>query len=272
MPFPDVERVIYKNNPLIEVVCQLRFPRILSINETAPATFQDHIRQEYPVFNTMIEQQQQLALEAESFSIPRVIQTEANKNYRFSSEDGAWHVNLTSTFLSLSTSQYTRWEEFFGKLSKPIHALLEIYKPAFYERIGLRYVDAFTKSKLGLGDVDWSELINPFALGFLSNNEIKDEIRSYSSVAELDIGDKAIAQIRTVLGFVGTTDPLNYFNHSANQTHSELSLIIDSDMFYLKKSLDESDSSLEYLHSVSSKLIRAIITEKLHNSMGPTSI
>ena len=43
MPFKDTERVIYNKNPLIEVVCQLRFPRILTISETQPTSFQEKV-------------------------------------------------------------------------------------------------------------------------------------------------------------------------------------------------------------------------------------
>ena len=37
MKFPDVERVIYQKNPLVEVVCQCVFSRIFAIDERVPA-------------------------------------------------------------------------------------------------------------------------------------------------------------------------------------------------------------------------------------------
>jgi len=43
MKFPEVERVIYQKNPLVEVVCQCMFPRILAIDEGIPATFQQKL-------------------------------------------------------------------------------------------------------------------------------------------------------------------------------------------------------------------------------------
>jgi len=43
-------------------------------------------------------------------------------------------------------------------------------------------------------------------------------------------------------------------------------------MFFMRKSIDELDESLNYLHNVSTKLIRAIITEKLHNAMKPSGM
>ena len=50
MPFPDSERVIYQRNPLLEVICQLRFPSILRIDSEAPAVFQERVRKEYPMY------------------------------------------------------------------------------------------------------------------------------------------------------------------------------------------------------------------------------
>jgi uncharacterized protein (TIGR04255 family) len=269
MPFREVERVIYNNNPLIEVVCQMRFPRILSISESLPAAFQDCIREDYPLFDIAVEHQQRFtvdSIDTDTPPIPRVIQSEKVKNYRFSSSDGLWHINLTSTFIALTTSKYTRWEDFLQRIGKPLAALLDIYKPAFYERIGLRYVDAFRRSKLNLDGVDWSELIQPCALGLLSDISVKDEVRSQNYLVELDIGNGAIAQIKTALGFVGSEE------NSLSPSTPELSFVVDSDMFFLRKEIHELNDSLKYLHDTSTKLIRAIITDRLHEAMEPEKI
>lgn len=74
------------------------------------------------------------------------------------------------------------WEDFKERLITPLQKLLEIYKPAFFERVGLRYVDAFQRSKLGLQSSSWAELIQPFALGFLSNDKVMSEVKGYAKV------------------------------------------------------------------------------------------
>src|SRR5689334_11739505 len=50
MPFPDSPRVIFRNNPRVQVIAQLRFPTILSIGSVDPARFQELIRDEYPLY------------------------------------------------------------------------------------------------------------------------------------------------------------------------------------------------------------------------------
>ncbi|MDR0518311.1 MAG: TIGR04255 family protein [Fibromonadaceae bacterium] len=255
MLFSDFERVIYKKCPLREVVCQLRFPRILVINEKEPMEFQEKIRNKFPSLQIAVEQLHM-----------GILQAGDNKNYRFSSNDEKWHVNLTSTFLALSTTDYKRWESFLDYLKEPLSALLEIYKPAFYERIGLRYIDAFKLSELGLVGMDWTELIHPFALGFMSNPKINKEVKNQNTFVELDIGDGAIAQINIAKGF------MENIVREYPVLDDEESFIVDSDMFVMRKQINELDNSLKYLHDYAAKFIRAIITDKLHNAMEPSKI
>ncbi|MBL8785507.1 MAG: TIGR04255 family protein, partial [Deltaproteobacteria bacterium] len=47
---PESPRVIYASNPLADVICQVRFPRILRIDNELPADFQDAIRGQFPHF------------------------------------------------------------------------------------------------------------------------------------------------------------------------------------------------------------------------------
>jgi uncharacterized protein (TIGR04255 family) len=266
MPFADAKRVIYNKNPLIQVVCELRFPRILSINETPPVEFQERIRKSYPIYNVTTNWQQELSIEPinihDAPPLPRVTQAENIKNYWFFSADNNWYVHLTVSSLALSTSKYIRWENFLEKLNELLEALVEIYKPAFYERIGLRYVDAFSRSTLNIDQkTPWGELINPFVLGFLSNNDIYDDIKGYSATYEIDLGNNAMARIITSIGFVGS---------AMYQQNSELSFIVDSDLFFhSKKDLDEIDISLNSLHKHANRIIRSIITERLHQAMEP---
>ncbi len=55
MPFPEVQRVIYRKNPLEQVICQFRFPAILRIDTETPADFQERIRNDFPQFAEQTE-------------------------------------------------------------------------------------------------------------------------------------------------------------------------------------------------------------------------
>ena len=144
--FSKEEHCVYQNNPLGEVICQLRFPEILRIGTEVPAAFQDAIRDEYPRFSSRMES-----------PAPRIAGTPGNLtlqnqpqsvNYQFLSEDSIWRVNLTSRFISLACNRYTNWEDFARKLDKPLAAFIQLYKPAYFERVGLRYINFISRKNL----------------------------------------------------------------------------------------------------------------------------
>ncbi len=64
-------------------------------------------------------------------------------NYQFLTAAGDWKVNLTNTFLALATPVYTTWEDFARKLDEVLAQFVAIYHPAYFERIGLRYINGF---------------------------------------------------------------------------------------------------------------------------------
>ena len=48
----EYQRVIYKKNPLVEVVCGISFPQLLEIGIEEPVEFQKAIRSKYPILKT----------------------------------------------------------------------------------------------------------------------------------------------------------------------------------------------------------------------------
>ena len=121
--FSHEQRCIYRNNQLAEVVCQLRFPEILTIQANLPVDFQEMIRDEFPVYTLRRE------IPAPKISgMPGNMSIEKQQpinNYQFASTDGIWRVNLTSKFISLACTAYTSWEEFAAKLDKPLVAFIK---------------------------------------------------------------------------------------------------------------------------------------------------
>ena len=56
MLFAEYDRCQYARSPLVEVICQLRFPSILSIGAKGPAEFQEAVRREFPRYAARQEQ------------------------------------------------------------------------------------------------------------------------------------------------------------------------------------------------------------------------
>ncbi|MCJ7654744.1 MAG: TIGR04255 family protein [Dehalococcoidia bacterium] len=259
MMFPEAPRVIYKKNPLDRVICQLRFPPILRIDTEVPAQFQERIRKDFPDF-----------CEKEELILPQKIRQEfpaellgkimpsGTKNYEFSSEDAIWMVNLTRTFVALGTTKYRRWEEFKERLDKPLNALIEIYEPAHFSRIGLRYIDIIKRSELGLDGVDWQELLQPYILGLLSLTTINKQVQTLKAKYEISLDNEGgIARI--VTGLV--------------EQDKEVCFLIDTD-FYDTRKTDTSKvvNKLENFHVLASRLIQWLITQRLQRAMEPETL
>ena len=110
------------------MICQLRFPTILSISAKEPAEFQEAIRAEFPRYARNLEK-----LPPKVIGQPGAMKLEEQPtvvNYQFLTAAGDWKVNLTNTFLALATPVYTTWEDFARKLDEVLAQFVAIYHPA----------------------------------------------------------------------------------------------------------------------------------------------
>ena len=94
MLFSGHPRTHYEKAPAHEVICQLRFPTILTINNVEPADFQEAIREEFPQY---ARRQDVSAPKVTGLGgpNPKVEQQPPVTNYNFLSADGQWKLNLT---------------------------------------------------------------------------------------------------------------------------------------------------------------------------------
>jgi uncharacterized protein (TIGR04255 family) len=265
MPFPEVKRVIYKKNPLDKVICQLRFPPILKIDSDIPAEFQDRLRRDFPNFSEQteikIEVPEGIKMEVPLELVKKAIQSSGIKNYQFSSEDGQWQVNLTRTFIALSANKYERWEQFKDKLTNPLRALIDIYAPTYFSRIGLRYVDVIRRSILGLNDLNWRELLQPYVLGILSAPIIGENVQGFDNKYNILLSDGE-SKVKIIMKYVEPSDGIG-----------EKCYVIDSDFYNTNKTnFDEANGKLDYFNNRATRLIQWCITRRLHLAMEPEEI
>lgn len=259
MPFPAVDRVIYKQNPLDRVICQLRFPTILRIDSDAPIYFQEAMREHYPFYEEKVTVPAQAisgitGVSAENFT--KLLQPK--KAYEFSSENKKWVVSLTKDFLALTSRDYVRWEEFKLHLEKAVSALIEFYSPNFYSRVGLRYQNVICRSALGLDEEKWNTLLKPHISAELSLPDIQETVleAGHNIVFELE---NPTCRVRIQHGLVQRTP------------NEENCYLIDNDFFTEERTEIDDDvwQLLEYFNSRSSRLFRWCIDDKLHEAMGP---
>lgn len=260
--FAPNDRYLYAAPPLIETICQLRFPAILSIGAQEPVAFQEAIREDYPRY---MPRQDQPAPKISGLNTPNpVVETQKPvTNYNFISQDNRWKVNLTSGFIALSTVGYTRWEDFAGRLDKILAQFIPLYKPAFFERLGLRYVNAFSRNRLRLTESGWDELIQPAYLGLMAEPDVAEKsITKCALDVEMALGEEYKLKLHAGPGLLGD-----------GKQDPEVKFILDNDLSAAGSiPADHVPGHLLAMHDYANRVFRGAITSQLHMAMGPTPI
>ncbi|MDY3984810.1 TIGR04255 family protein [Dysosmobacter sp.] len=261
MLFSDRSRSRYPNAPVHEVICQLRFPTILTINSVEPADFQEAIRAEFPQYARRqdVTPPKVTGLGGPS---PKVEQQPPITNYHFLSADGKWKLNLTENFIALSTLRYPGWPEFARMLDKPLASFIRIYQPAYFQRVGLRYVNLISRQKLGLEGTPWAELIAPAYTGPLREPDVaEDSVLNCGCDLVLKLDSSCQAKIHAGPGRIKNNAP------GAVQD-PELKFIFDMDLSMNGQTpCTLAAAALETLHGHSTRLFEGAVTDRLRDAM-----
>ncbi|MBQ6840173.1 MAG: TIGR04255 family protein [Oscillospiraceae bacterium] len=256
--FSNEERCLLKNNQLAEVICQLRFPEILKIGAEHPVRFQEQIRDEYPQFSKRME-------------APTPSPSPANDqkiNYQFTSADGLWRVNLTGNFISLACNRYTCWEDFAKRLDKPLAAFIQIYQPAYFQRIGLRYLNFISRKNLALEGIPFRDLFQNMYLGPMADEEVPENTALRCGVdAELAIRGGCKVKIHAGPGMIMRKTP------NGTQQDKEVRFIFDQDLYMGGNiPVNYSAGALQTLHAQAYSIFRGAITDTLFDALDPVPI
>ena len=255
--FEPKDRVHYEKNQIVNVVCQLRFPTILAISAREPAEFQEAVRGDYPVYQRRMERPAAAPGAAQS--------TGETPNYAFRTASGDCAINLTNQFLAVSAPRYTDWEAFAHRLDRAAAEFSRIYRPAFFERVGLRYINAIDRAALGLEDCLWRELIQPGYLGLLSDEDAQESAFSKCELsASLGLPGGAKANVKSG---PGTLRKVNNRTKEATETRV---FMLDLDVYMDGKTpLGQTAPALNIVHGNAGSLFRGAITDTLADAMQP---
>ena len=248
----DIERFKYEKQPLVEVIYQLRYPTILSINASDPVQFQDAIKKEYPFYRKIVQENEVVVNDVKRSVIKEI-------NHEFISVNKTIKVNLTSSFIAISSLSYDQWENFRELIKFVRNVFEQIYHPTFYTRVGLRYKDVIDRTKFGLQEKGWVDLIKPNVLGIINEtNQFSMKQWSVNSEFTYPGSDVATKQMLHLATKVGDSLPV---------------MVFDCDYFKIGSiSTNEVPSLSDQLHDRSSTFLRSSITEELHQAMSPKAI
>jgi uncharacterized protein (TIGR04255 family) len=257
--FSDRERYLYRKPQLVEVICQLRFPTILSISAREPVDFQEAIRREFPQYKQLQEQAQPRVTGAPGNL--RVEEGARVTNYQFLSADNRWKVNLTNSFIALATPAYTKWEDFAAKLDLILSEFIQIYQPAYFERVGLRFINVISRKALGLTGVPFRELIQPGYLGLLGEEDVREEsfVRSGQDI-EMTIPGGCRLKMHAGPGLL----------QRGKVKDDEVKFILDNDVFMNGKlPVNQCAPALQTVHIQADRIFAGAITDRLHEALEP---
>jgi uncharacterized protein (TIGR04255 family) len=258
MVLPESNRVVFSRNPLAEVTVQLRFPPILRIESEAPAHFQEAIRTAYPLYRKVRSSQLPPDLPAPVRNLIQGMGAAAGPiQHLFETQDRTLVVSLSCEALSFKTTGYSRWEAFLEQLDALRSTLEQVYRPASYSRVGLRYVNIVRRSILGLQNVSWSNLLNPSIGGALTASEIADNIDSASSELHCKLdGENSFVTLRTGIALAEPEKEKCFFINCDFHTHK-------------RTEIANVTATLNHFNRTAGNLFRWAIREQLHDALQP---
>lgn len=156
---PGPTEVHLPHSPLVNVLCQIRFPAIASLEKKDfIAPFQEAIRHQYP----KLVQDQGIEL---SFT-PQGGGFTHKVIWRMFDRSQSRRVSVGDNFVSLETTSYPGRTQFLEALGYIVEKMQQTIQPGLVERIGLRYINQITctnRSRL-------SELLEPEVVGIAHDN------------------------------------------------------------------------------------------------------
>ena len=148
-------------------------------------------------------------------------------------------------------------------LDKPLAAFIQLYKPAYFQRVGLRYLNIVSRTTLDLEDVSWRELFTPAYLGPMAEADLaEDRVVNCACDTQFKLDSSCTAKIHAGIGRLKTNIP------NAPQD-PEVKFIFDMDLSMGgNPACGLAAAALETLHGPSSRVFEGAITDRLRDAMG----
>ncbi len=158
LELPGVPHRVFERSPLALSVCQVKFPRELSIaNDSFVAPFHHAIKARYPLADKLPELGLAVSLGASS---PQVQQESGSFRWQFADSERRWTVTLLQEAVSIETRAYASFADFLLRLDEVVKALIDHVAPTAVTRLGLRYIN-----EIRLKEMAWEEAITAAILG-----------------------------------------------------------------------------------------------------------
>lgn len=166
---PEYERLIFKNSPLDEVVCQLRFNDILQIGHELSPAFHDEVRQDYPRFG------REHGVKIGATGNKPLVSAQQGA-WQLKSEDGDWLLSVASNFIALKTDRYVDFADYWQRFKPVVKAFIQEYDIPYFVRVGLRYVNSVVLPRDNNSSIDWSHYFNDHLAGHYGDEMLRSSL------------------------------------------------------------------------------------------------
>ena len=241
-----LKHIKYKNPPAIEVLFEIFFSETQS-NLTLFGDFYQKVKNDYP------RQEQLRNVGFEMNFTQGVVQTKQinqGNMMRFSKDDNSQLVQISQNLLTVNKLKpYLGYDSFKENVKNVMHSYLELAKPKYFERIGMRYID---RIQIPESDFELDKYFN-FSLNFA--NEEFSTINGISFKVQLTPKHKT-HQLSVTLNSVISSE--NGKSEFILDTYDTFILQKETSEDYILSVLDEAHENIQYI-------FEAVITDSARN-------
>ena len=171
---------VFSRNPLVSVICQLRFHPILKVGDCI-ADFQEGMREVFPEFAESTASVLNVQTEAAGFEVKK------ERQFLLRKTDGSSTLTLTTNSLAIENHRHVDRQGLFDDIDRAIVLLASLYKSVSPTRLGLRYINLIDKQFIAEAlnrTLEWPDvvsgdfLVTPGGLADLQGTTFFSEVRS----------------------------------------------------------------------------------------------
>ncbi len=234
----------YKNSPILEAICEFRFPSEVPWDLTTPGSFYDKIKNTFPIK----EQHTTQSVEISESQSGIQHQLKIDQRMFFYTNDKKTFVQIGNQVLGINCLKpYPSWDKFKPFIESPYKALKELIELKSPTRIGLRYINKIEVPKTN------GDLSNYFEFRPLMGSNLPQNLEKFNVGCYLPFSDaRDYCRIR-----LSSATP----DKSDNNAY-----LLDLDYILDKKSAILPENVIEWVdhaHDETEKVFEGCITDQL---------
>ncbi len=190
--------VKWRNAPIFYTVAQVRFNPVLALKDYLDQIQEKFRQKDYPDFQkksgfrlNLAQLRNAQSTEQPSKQLPT---TEFIEQYTFDNKDRDSGFVLDQSMMSFQTTNYTTSAKFLDDIASGLQIVHEVVRLNYFERVGLRYLDAVTPAL----DEQIDQYVVPQVLG-ISGLVSGASIQHSFSETMIELSDKCRVTSRTII-------------------------------------------------------------------------